>query len=168
MEKRDCPKCKAKIETTIGPELISPELNGWAENLETGTCACGNRISILPKPGKMADALIVEWARSPREVTPSDLQKVLEGLDWTRTQLARDMGVDRSLVTKWFAENDRRAIALSSQLQIKQMILLHFNAHAIDGKVRAVAGNRDPICVRYAGEQWLPGNVPAEAMGAAA
>jgi len=160
-----CPTCNRSIKTKLSPLRVTPELDGWAENIERGYCkSCKRYTTILPKLARMMDALLVEWARSPREVTPAEIDAVLGQLNWTRSELARRLGVDRSLVSRWFAPKDAREVALSSQLQIKAIVLLHFGAKAIEGAVSAVPGDRTPICVRFAGTKWLTGNIPAEAI----
>lgn len=80
------------------------------------------RAAWVAKADEESEPLVPTQAalKRSRAITGSDLSIALEGIGWSKAQLAKKLGVDRSLITRWV--KGERAIQPKHQKQLRALL----------------------------------------------
>ncbi|MBE9101791.1 helix-turn-helix domain-containing protein [Vacuolonema iberomarrocanum] len=74
------------------------------------------------KPKSTAVGLLEPSEQRTKPLSGNDISGALEAKGWSKAKLAKSLGVDRSLVTRWI--KGERTIQPRHQIQIKALLLI--------------------------------------------
>lgn len=96
-------------------------LSVWLRGIVTikPTDLIQEKLGAVARPPRQRVSAVLEEER-PQMMTGEDLAQALQSIGWSNAQLARELGVDRSLVTRWI--KGERTIQPAHRVQIQMLL----------------------------------------------
>ncbi len=118
-----CPICGGRLETRRDDHLYleSGLDNVTIKDMEIDTCVeCGEELYTYSRLEELHRVLAFALASHPARLRGAEIRFLRKYLGWSGTELARQMGVDRSTVSRW--EHGKERMGTTAERLLRMMV----------------------------------------------